>query len=129
MILRDYSDDIYPKLYQLLPYLLRNAIENYEQRLENERLGITLELERNENAFIKRQISKLNADNLPKRSPVPEIIGESIAMKLVYLSLQKFANQPIVLIEGDRGTGKGLIAKALHRLSDREKKPFVKIPR
>jgi len=56
------------------------------------------------------------------------IIGESASMKkvleLVTLAAETDAN---VYIYGESGTGKGVISKALHRLSDRRDKPFVAI--
>ncbi|RIK75902.1 MAG: sigma-54-dependent Fis family transcriptional regulator [Planctomycetota bacterium] len=56
------------------------------------------------------------------------MIGESPAMQEVYRLIQRTgpANKPI-LIQGDSGTGKELVARALHQASPLADKPFVVI--
>ncbi len=57
-----------------------------------------------------------------------DIIGESPEMKQVFQLLGKVADsESTVLIQGETGTGKGLVAKALHRVSRRSGKPFIGI--
>lgn len=57
-----------------------------------------------------------------------EIIGESEAMQDVFMKLKKVApTDANVLILGENGTGKDLIARALHDSSHRRNKPFVKV--
>ena len=57
-----------------------------------------------------------------------KIIGESDAMKDVFLKLKKVApTDANVLILGENGTGKDLIAKALHENSNRSDQPFIKV--
>ncbi len=59
-------------------------------------------------------------------APVPEMIGESSAMcELARLIRLVAPRQATVLIEGETGSGKEVVAKAVHRLSDRANKPFV----
>ncbi|MFY0602607.1 MAG: sigma-54-dependent Fis family transcriptional regulator [Flavobacteriaceae bacterium] len=56
------------------------------------------------------------------------IIGESDAMQDVFLKLNKVApTDANVLILGENGTGKDLIARALHENSNRQNKTFVKV--
>ncbi|MBT4599214.1 MAG: nitrogen regulation protein NR(I), partial [Methylococcales bacterium] len=56
----------------------------------------------------------------------PEIIGEAPAMQEVFRAIGRLAKSNItVLINGKSGTGKELVAKALHRHSPRSKKPFI----
>jgi len=56
----------------------------------------------------------------------PEIIGEAPAMQEVFRAIGRLARSNItVLINGDSGTGKELVAKALHRHSPRAKAPFI----
>ena len=56
------------------------------------------------------------------------IIGESHVMNEVFLKLKKIApTDANVLILGENGTGKDLIAKALHDNSNRKNQPFVKV--
>jgi DNA-binding NtrC family response regulator len=57
-----------------------------------------------------------------------KIIGESDAMNDVFLKLKKVApTDANVLVLGENGTGKDLIAKALHDNSNRRDQPFVKV--
>ena len=57
-----------------------------------------------------------------------EIIGQSEVMQNIYRKLEKVApTEANVLILGENGTGKELIANAIHRKSQRYDKAFVKI--
>jgi transcriptional regulator with GAF, ATPase, and Fis domain len=61
-------------------------------------------------------------------SPVAGIIGASPAMQAVYETTRRVAQSTAsVLLLGETGTGKELIAGAIHRLSDRSSGPFVKV--
>ena len=58
----------------------------------------------------------------------PGIIGESQAMQDIFHKVRKIApTEANVLILGENGTGKDLIAKAIHDQSLRSDKPFVKV--
>jgi two-component system response regulator GlrR len=58
----------------------------------------------------------------------PEIVGRSRSMSTVLETVTKIArSESSVLINGDSGTGKELIARAIHRLSGRSHKPFIAI--
>jgi len=67
----------------------------------------------------------------PVRSPetaamLPEMIGESAVMRELARLIRLVApRSTTVLIEGETGTGKEVVAKAVHRLSDRVSKPFA----
>ncbi len=57
-----------------------------------------------------------------------EILGESRVMNDVFLKIKKIApTDANILILGENGTGKDLIAKAIHDNSLRKHKPFVKV--
>ena len=57
-----------------------------------------------------------------------EIIGSCASMMEVFRKLQKVAATDIsVMITGETGTGKELIARELHRRSNREKGPFITV--
>lgn len=57
-----------------------------------------------------------------------EIIGSSDVMNDVFVKLKKVApTDANVLVLGENGTGKDLIAKALHDNSNRHNKPFIKV--
>jgi two-component system response regulator HydG len=54
------------------------------------------------------------------------LVGASPAMQKVYqITKQVAASRATVLITGESGTGKGELARAVHRLSPRKDKPFV----
>jgi transcriptional regulator with GAF, ATPase, and Fis domain len=58
--------------------------------------------------------------------PLPGMIGASRAMEQVYRLVQMVANRDTtVLVTGETGTGKELVAGAVHSLSKRAKNPFV----
>jgi two-component system, NtrC family, nitrogen regulation response regulator GlnG len=55
-----------------------------------------------------------------------EIIGEAPAMQEVFRAIGRLSHSNVtVLINGQSGTGKELVARALHRHSVRKEKPFV----
>jgi len=57
-----------------------------------------------------------------------ELIGESEVMEELFLKIGKIApTDANILILGENGTGKDLIAKAIHQQSMRADKPFVKV--
>ncbi len=57
-----------------------------------------------------------------------EIVGQSASMKEVFKMIGRVAAADVsVLISGESGTGKELVARALHRYSDRTEKPFIAI--
>ncbi len=60
--------------------------------------------------------------------PIPGLIGSGPAMERVYqLTRQVARSNASVLLLGETGTGKELIAKAVHRLSPRGSGPFVRV--
>jgi len=58
-----------------------------------------------------------------------EIVGDSPPMQEVYKFIEQVAktSKTTVLIRGETGTGKELVAKAIHYQSDRANKPFIDI--
>ena len=60
--------------------------------------------------------------------PLPGVIGASRAMQEVYrLTRQVAKSKASVLLLGETGTGKEVIAKAIHELSNRRSRPFVRV--
>jgi DNA-binding NtrC family response regulator len=61
-------------------------------------------------------------------APLPGVIGSSPAMQQVYrMTRQVAASSASVLLVGETGTGKELIARAIHNLSPRASGPFVRV--
>jgi formate hydrogenlyase transcriptional activator len=62
------------------------------------------------------------------RSELPRIVGNSAAFQRVLSMVRLVApTNTTVLIRGETGTGKELIAEAIHKCSDRTAGPFVKV--
>jgi two-component system response regulator AtoC len=77
---------------------------------------------------LKREISTLRREVQKKYSFRESILGESPAIKSVYDLIEKGLNTNItVVISGDTGTGKELVAKAIHYNSKRKDKAFVTV--
>ena len=78
-------------------------------------------------------VNELRLDNTELRRKLEEhqygdIVGACAGMREVYRRIEKIAVTDIaVLIIGDTGTGKELIAREIHRRSPRSKGPFVTI--
>jgi PAS domain S-box-containing protein len=67
-------------------------------------------------------------DEIDKTSMFEEIIGASPALTAVLSRIAKVARSDLtVLISGETGTGKELVARAIHRQSDRSSRAFVAV--
>jgi len=82
----------------------------------------------------KRAEEKLQQENITLREEVDqtsmfeEIIGTSPALQAVLARVSKVApSDSTVLVTGETGTGKELIARAIHRRSPRMSRPFVSV--
>ena len=57
-----------------------------------------------------------------------DIIGESKKMKAVFNVIERIAQSDVsVLVRGETGTGKELVAAAIHKRSKRKEEPFIKL--
>ena len=85
-------------------------------------------------AEVKELKNRLEAENLYLQEEIKtqhsfdEIVGESTAIKTVLEAVETVApTQANVIISGETGTGKELVARALHRLSSRRDKTLIKV--
>lgn len=76
---------------------------------------------------IEHRSSRLSSET-PQPVETPEIIGEAPAMQEVFRAIGRLSGSHLnVLINGASGTGKELVANALHNHSPRKDKPFIAI--
>jgi formate hydrogenlyase transcriptional activator len=82
----------------------------------------------------KQAEEKLHSENaalreeIGKTSMFEEVIGTSSALQMVLARAAKVApTDSTVLIMGETGTGKELIARAIHKRSNRSKRPFISV--
>src|SRR6516165_8381764 len=69
-----------------------------------------------------------NTNNEPLDAPLPGVVGDSPAMRAVYrLTRQVAVTRASVLLVGETGTGKELIARNVHKLSPRADGPYVRV--
>jgi PAS domain S-box-containing protein len=75
-----------------------------------------------------RQENVALREEIDKASMFEEIVGTSPALKSVLSRISKVApSDSTVLITGETGTGKELVARAIHRRSDRASRAFVSV--
>ena len=62
------------------------------------------------------------------REKFQDIVGQSVKMQETFSLVEKVADSDsTIIINGESGTGKGLIARAIHKNSNRKDKPFITI--
>jgi formate hydrogenlyase transcriptional activator len=97
----------------LSPVPVSNTLGYDEITIPNEPLQIEYRLVKNETV---------------QRSSYEEIIGASSSLHKVLTAIQKVAStDATVLITGETGTGKELVAQAIHRRSQRSTRPMIKV--
>lgn len=89
-------------------------------------VGATLKVGR---TFLRIQQQPRPVDVAPSRSRrFGELVAESLAMREVFAVLELAArSDATVLVQGETGTGKELVARALHEASGRRQGPFVAV--
>jgi DNA-binding NtrC family response regulator len=84
-----------------------------------------------ERAGTQRQVIAENTQlrrELHKRTGMDNIIGQDPRMQRVFDVIESVADtRSTVLVTGESGTGKSMIARAIHQQSDRAGKPFVEV--
>lgn len=104
----------------------RGARDFIQKPWDNARLLAILRTQ-TELAHALRRANRLEAENqLLRDSGGPTIVAESPAMRVVLELIRRVGpSEANVLITGENGTGKGVVARALHAVSARRDKPLV----
>jgi len=99
------------------------AFDFIEKPIDVEKLHITIK-----NAIEKKTLSKQKDFLLSELNEKHRIIGESKKLKNIILKIESIADTPAkVLIQGETGTGKELVAWAIHHSSSRKSNPYIRI--
>jgi diguanylate cyclase (GGDEF)-like protein len=119
---------------QALARELGNAIENsrlYQENVEQKKaleeltskLAQKVQAQATELADLERNLSQLQL-----RFNYDKIVGKSEAMQRVFRLLDRIMDTNVpVLVQGETGTGKELVARALHHHGPRKDGPFVSV--
>jgi two-component system response regulator AtoC len=109
--------------------LLKAGVEDYIIKDDNSKdLLWNAVLKIKENAGLKKEVEQLKEQLEQKFSFENSIIGQSAAIKKTFSLIEKAIKTNInVSITGETGTGKELVAKAIHFNSIRKKKPFIAV--
>jgi len=133
-VFHDSSFKDLPKYFSILQiFAIRVGSElermEYENTLRRSHQKLELAFEE-----IKNLKTKLESENIYLKEEIQiehnfeEIIGSSNTLKEVIEKIKKVAGtDTTVLIRGETGTGKELIARSVHNFSKRNKKPLIKI--
>ena len=123
--------------YPKIPIIIMTAFSDLETTVMSLKKGayeyVTKPFDINEIAALVEKACKSAATSYltPKIATsknISKIIGLSESMQKIYKLIGKIAQTDVdVLILGETGTGKELIAKAIHENSDRKDKPFIAI--
>ena len=124
--------------HPLLPVIMVSAYGSVENAVKATRLGAFDFIEKPpnadkillsvRNALEWARLAEENRRLRQQRAPVKEIIGESAAISRLREKLALVApTNAAVLIIGENGSGKELVARALHALSRRSHQPLVEV--
>ncbi len=80
-----------------------------------------------EQAQLRRSLEEVSK-KLHDLTSCDQLTGSTAQMQVVYDLIRRVSNlSAFVLIQGESGTGKGLVARAIHNLSKRAEAPFVTV--
>jgi two-component system response regulator HupR/HoxA len=105
-----------------LQIIVKRALEHYEMEVDNVRLYQELQ---DAHKNLERDYQQLQRE-ITKREIHNQIIGTSPAIQKIFSDIERISNSDITaLIIGETGTGKELIARAIHKASPRKDRKFV----
>ncbi len=106
----------------------RGARDFIEKPWDNARLLATLRVQVELGRALRRTRRLESENRLLRRDGAPEMIAESAAMRpIVQLMTRVAPSDANVLITGEHGTGKEVVAQWIHAASGRAAKPFVAV--
>ncbi len=98
------------------------AFDFLEKPLDRDRVLITMR-----NALSRRTL-QMRVQEIAEGSDAHEMLGDAPAMQSLMREIEKVApSKGRVLITGESGSGKELVARAIHRMSARAEKAFIKV--
>src|SRR5437899_8998189 len=116
-----------PQLEDVKTALRLGAYDFVSKPINYEELGVTLQ-NALEAGALRTEVESLRGE-VRRRAGYHEVIGVSRKMTELMKFVQKVAasEASTILIQGESGTGKDLVAKAIHYESSRQEKPFIAI--
>src|SRR3989442_97417 len=105
------------------------AIQTSELSRGVRKQQLTLERRANElERTVEERTRELREATRVIESRLKRLMGPSQQMQKVVQQIRQVADSPLTtLVEGETGTGKELVARAIHQLSARHKKPFIAV--
>jgi two-component system, NtrC family, nitrogen regulation response regulator NtrX len=99
------------------------AYDFLEKPLSTAKLLVTVE-----RALQNRKLTEENLQLRNRLEPATDLLGDSPRMDLLREKIQRFAaTDSWVVVQGEPGSGKGVVARSLHRQSRRAERPFVEV--
>ena len=140
------GDKLYQKIREVdkqIPVIIISSQENITVAVNLLKMGVSDYLVKDENTkdllwksiihirenqSLKKEVAQLREELGQKFSFEKTLIGQSDALKSIFKMMEKASKTNInVSITGETGTGKEVVAKAIHYNSDRKKKTFVPV--
>ena len=130
------------KRFRDLPVIMMTAYSTVESAIEAMKLGafdylnkpfemdeILVTIQKAlETTALKRELGRYRREH-EERFGLGNLVGHNLKMREVFDLVRKIATSSAttILLQGESGTGKDLLANAIHYASDRAKKPFMTI--
>ena len=112
-----------------LPVIMMTAFAEVQTAVQAIKMGALDYLQKPlDRDVLLRRIEQVVAPSASPQAARANVVGESGAMKRVWKAIERFGPTDIpILLQGETGTGKGLIAETIHQMSSRRQGPFVAI--